>query len=142
MTDQFDRFADSASRTLDALGWDATVEVYQPTESYVAGEGFSVEYPDAPTATLDGALDVPSDSPNIDAGGTTETSDLAVYVTGGIGFGNNFADLFGSALNTVGDSGEAKTGVEVAGQQYVVDTVEDQFDGLLELACDEVDEWP
>jgi len=131
MTDQFDRFARSAGRTLDALGWDQNVEVYQPSEEYVAGEGFEVTYPDSPTTTLDGALDVASDSPDIDSGGATETSDLAIYVT------DDVAVDFEPAI----ESSEAKTGVEVDGQQYLVDTVEDQFDGLLELACDEVDGW-
>jgi peptidoglycan hydrolase-like amidase len=131
MTDQWDRFADSAGRTLDALGWDQNVDVYQPTESYTAGEGFEITYPNSPTTTLDGALEVPSDSADINAGGTTETADLQVYVRADVPV----------EINTAGESGEALTGLEIAERQYVVDTIEEQFDGMLALSCDEVDGW-
>jgi len=131
MTDQWDRFAASAGRTLDALGWDANVAVYQPTEAYTPGDGFDVSYPDSPTTTLDGALDVPSDSSDVDAGGTTETADLTVYVRADVGV----------EFNTAGDSEEALTGLVVDGLKYVVDDIEGQFDGLLALQCDEVDAW-
>lgn len=131
MTDQWDRFAGSASRTLDLLGWDANVDVYQPTEDYAAGEGFDVSYPEEPTTTLDGALEVPSDSADINAGGTTETADLTVYVRASVSV----------EFNTAGESGEALTGLEIAERQYVVDTIEEQFDGMLALSCDEVDGW-
>jgi len=132
MTTQWDRFADTASRTLDALGYEDNVEVYQPAETYEAGEGYSIEYPDAPTATIDGALDTPSSDSDKDAGGTTESVDLTIGVR----------KTMNIAWNDAGDSGEAKTGVEVEGTQYVVDTIDDQYDGLLELSCDEVDQWP
>lgn len=131
MTDQFDRFADSASRTLDALGWDSNVDVYQPTETYTPGDGFDVSYPDTPTVTLDGALDVPSDAPGIDEGGTTETADLSVYVRADVSV----------EFNTAGETDEALTGIEIDGRKYVVDTVEEQFDGMIALSCDEVDGW-
>jgi len=132
VTDQWDMFAGSASRTLDGLGWDLTVAVYQPTETYNPGDGFSVTYPDTATTTLDGGLDPPSDSADVDAGGTTETADLTVYV---------LADT-DTEFVTAGASGDPPTGVIVDGARYVVDTSENQFDGLLELSCDEVDEWP
>jgi hypothetical protein len=132
MTDQWDRFADSAGRTLDALGFDSNVEVYQPTEEYTPGDGYETTYPDAPTTTLDGALDPPSSSPDIDPGGTTETADLVVYVRADVGI----------QFNDAGDTGEAKTGLEVDGLQYVVDDIDDQQDGFLALGCDEVDQWP
>jgi len=131
MTDQWDRFAASAGRTLDALGWDANVAVYQPTEAYTPGDGFDVSYPEEPTTTLDGALDTPSDSSDVDAGGTTETADLTVYVRADVSV----------EFNTAGESEEALTGLVVDGLKYVVDDIEDQFDGLLALQCDEVDTW-
>jgi len=131
MTDQFDRFADSAGRTLDALGWDETVEVYQPTEEYAPGDGFSVVYPDTATAVLDGALDTPRDSSDVDEGGTTETADLTAYVRADVSI----------EFNVAGESGEALTGIVVGGQKYVVDDIEDQFDGMIALLCDEVDSW-
>jgi len=132
MTDQWDRFADSAGRTLDALGWDNTAEVYQPTESYNAGDGFETTYPSSATATLDAALDPPSSSPDIDPGGTTETADLTIYVR----------DDVSVDFNSAGESGEAKTGIIVDGLKYVVDDIDDQQDGLLALGLSEVDQWP
>lgn len=132
MTDQWDRFADSAGRTLDALGFEDNVAVYQPTETYTPGDGYDIAYPDAPTATIDGALDPPSSAPDIGPGGTSETADLVVYVRAAV-------DI---QFNTAGDTGEAKTGLVVDGLQYVVDDIDDQQDGLLALGCDEVDQWP
>jgi len=132
MTDQWDRFEASAGRTLAGLGWDQNVAVYQPEETYTPGDGFDVAYPDSPTATLDGALDVPSDRADVDEGGTTETADLTVYVRADVSV----------EFNTAGESEEALTGLEVDGLKYVVDDIESQFDGLLALQCDEVDAWP
>jgi len=132
MANQWDRFADSASRTLDALGYENNVDVYQPSETYEAGEGYSTSYPDSPTDTINGALEPPSTDPDVDAGGTTESVDLTVYVREDVTI----------AFNDAGESGEAKTGLIVNGTQYVVDSVDDQQDGFLELGCDEVDQWP
>lgn len=131
MTSQWDRFASSASRSLYALGWSDSVEIYQPTETFEQGEGYDVAYPNQPTATLDGALSPPSEQSDVDTGGTTESIDLTVHVTSDVGV--NF--------NGAGDTGEALTGLEVEGRKYVVEEVEDQRDGLLRLECAEVDEW-
>lgn len=128
---QWDRFADDAGRTLTALGWTDSVDVYQPTEGYTAGAGYDVNYPDTPTETIDAALDTPSVSAGEDRGGTTETADRMIYVR---------ADL-GIDFRGAGRSGEAKTGLETTtdGTRYIVDTVEPQDDGFLKLACAEVD---
>jgi len=131
MTDQWQRFAGSAGRTLEALGYEDTVDVYQPTETYEAGEGYSVGYPDEPTTTIDAALDPPSTSPDVDPGGTTETADLTIYVSNDVGI----------EFNVAGDTGEAETGIVVDGIKYVIDDIDDQQDGLLALGCDEVDQW-
>jgi len=132
MSDQWDQFADSTNRTLDSLGWDATTEVYQPDKTYIPGGGFEVTFPADPDATLDAALDTPSDSAEVDEGGTVETADLTIYV---------LSDT-DTEFTTAGASGDPPTGVIVDGQKYVVDTAENQFDGLTALACDEVNEWP
>jgi len=131
MTDQWDRFAASTDRMFDSLSFENTVEVYQPTETYEAGDGYDIEYPDTPTTTIDAALDPPSTSPGVDPGGTTETADLTIYV----------AEDVGIAFNTAGDTGEAETGIVVDGIKYVIDDIDDQQDGLLALGCDEVDQW-
>ena len=129
--DQWERFAASAGRTLDALGFEATVDVYQPIETYEAGDGYTIGYPDEPTTTIDAALDPPSTSPDVDPGGTTETADLTVYVATDVGI----------EFNVAGDTGEAETGIVVDGIKYVIDDIDDQQDGLLALGCDEVDTW-
>lgn len=132
MTDQWERFADSVDRSLGALGWDANVDVYQPTETQAAGRGYDVTYPGTPTTTVTGALDTPDEQPDIDAGGTTERVDLVVYV----------AVDTGVAWTGAGEPAQAKTGVEIDGQQYVVSAVENQRDGFVALECNEVDQWP
>jgi len=131
MTTQWDRFETSASRTLAGLGYEQNVDIYQPSETYVQGEGYDVEYPDTPTATIDGALEPPSTRTDVDPGGTTEQADLTVYVRPDVGV----------TFQAGGDSGEAETGVVVDGLKYIVDDIDDQQDGLLALGCDEVDTW-
>jgi hypothetical protein len=130
--DQWDRFADSAGRTLDGLGWDQNVDVFVPTETYSSGDGFEVTYPDSPTATVDGALDTPDADADVDRGGTTETADLLVYVRTDTGV----------TWTGAGENGDAETGIMVDGLQYVIETIEPQHDGLLALECTEVDSWP
>ena len=131
MTDQWERFASEASRTLDALGWNESVAVYQPTESYTAGDGYEITYPEEPTARLDAALSPPSVAADIDRGGTTESADLTVHLAADVKI----------AFNDAGETGEALTGLEAAGRQYVVDEAEPQRDVFLLLRCVEVDSW-
>jgi len=131
VTDQWDRFAASADRALGALGFEDTVAVFQPTETYSVGEGYALSYPDSPTTTVDGGTEPPSETADTDRGGTTTEADLVVYVR---------ADT-GVQWTGAGESGEANTRLEVDGadERYEVDEVEPQFDGWLLLACSEVD---
>lgn len=131
MTDQWDRFAAGAGRTIDALGYDDNVALFVPTESFVQGEGFSVSYPSAPTRRVAGLVSIPSASASDTPGGTTRTADLTVHVR----------STLSVALTDAGESGEAKTRVEVnsAAGTYEVDTVVDTNDGLTRLECSEVD---
>jgi len=56
LTDQWDRFASGAERTIDALGYQANVAVFQPTESFIqgeTGEGFRATHYGQDAMTLD-----------------------------------------------------------------------------------------
>jgi hypothetical protein len=131
MTDQWDRFAAGADQTLDALGYDNNVELYEPTESYTQGEGYDISYPSTPTEVVSGETEPPSASSDTDRGGTTREADLMVYVT----------DDISTDPTDSGESGEALTRVEVDGTDFVyeVQYVEEQFDGMQKLVCSEVD---
>jgi hypothetical protein len=129
MTTQFDRFAEGVDRMFDRLDFEQTVEIFQPSTSYEAGSGFSSSVPDAPTLVTDGAIDTVTSDPEIDDLGTTEQSDLDVFVR----------DDLPVTFNTAGEEGEAKTQIVVDGDRFAVDTAEDQLDGLVQLQCDEVD---
>lgn len=131
MTDQWDRFASGAERTIDALGYQANVAVFQPTESFVQGEGFTISYPGSASAVIDGMVEPPSVSAGFDRGGSTSDADLAVFVDADTDV--EFTDA--------GESGEALTRVEVdeVTGVFEVQTVEPQLDGLLRLGCEEVD---
>ena len=128
MPDQWSRFNDSTSRSLDALGAQQ-VDVYEPTETYTQGDGWSVSYPDTPSSTTEGEAVPPESDPNVDAGGTTETSDMGVYVSSSAGV----------SWTDYGESGQAVTRIDVAGTRYEVTGVDPQFDGRERLECTEVD---
>jgi hypothetical protein len=129
MTTQFDRFAEGVDRMFDRLDFEQTVEIFQPDTTYTAGSGFASALPDAPTLVVDGAIDTISSDPQVDDLGTTEQSDLDVFVS----------DDLDITFQTAGEEGEAKTNIVVNGDRFAVDTAEDQLDGLIQLQCDEVD---
>lgn len=131
MTDQWDRFADSAGRSLAALGYESNVELYQPTEPFVQGEGYDISYPSTPTETVAGEAVPPNAQADTDRGGTTREADLVVLVS----------ETIQTDLDDAGESGEALTRVEIDGdsETYEVQTVEPQFDGLDRVLCSEVD---
>ena len=131
MTDQWDRFAAGAEQHLDALGFDNNVELYDPTESYSAGDGYDITYPETPTEVVSGETQPPSASSDTDRGGTTREADMMIYV----------ATDIDTDPTEAGESGEALTRVEVDGTDFVyeVEYVETQYDGLQKLVCSEVD---
>jgi hypothetical protein len=129
MTNQFDRLAEGVDRMFDRLGFEKRIKVFQPNTDYTPGDGFSSGTPEQPTAVIDGAIDVVSSNPQVDDLGSTEQSDLDVFVR---------ADL-DIEFQTAGDAGVGKTQIEVDGARFETDTAEDQLDGLLKLGCDELD---
>jgi len=80
MTDQWDRFAASAGRSIRRLGYEQNVELYQAVEQYEAGEGYAVDYPTIPTQTVSGMTAPPARTSDTDTGGTTREGDLIVFV--------------------------------------------------------------
>jgi len=131
MTDQWDRFAASADQTLNALGFEDNVDLFEPTESYTAGEGYGISYPSSPTETVSGEVQPPEADAATDRGGVTRDADLLVYTPEDIT----------TDLTDGGESGEALARVEVSqtDETYEVQAVEPQFDGWQLLELSEVD---
>jgi hypothetical protein len=107
-----------------------TVEVFEPTESYSAGEGFSVTYPDVPDNTLDVRLSSPSASTDRDPGGTTGEIDAQISVPDDVD--QEFVDF----------TDEEEAPVELRdtadGTRYEIEAVTDPHNGLLRLDVTEV----
>jgi hypothetical protein len=131
MTDQWDRFASGAERTIDALGYQSNVAVFEPAETFTQGEGYEISYPGTPTALLDGMIEPPSAQSDFGRGGGTREADLSVFVDADVSV--DFTDA--------GESEEALTRIEVdeVAGQFEVEITEPQLDGLLRLDCSEVD---
>jgi hypothetical protein len=124
--DQWDRFqAQQGGRVQDALGFTQTLEVYEPTESFSQADGYSVSYPDAPTATVDAEVAPPEADANRDEGGTTTNADVVIYVDDGTDL--SFTDF--------GESGEAATKVTMVatGESYKLTEATNEQNGLLKL---------
>jgi hypothetical protein len=107
-----------------------TIEVFEPTETYTAGEGFSVEYSDTPDATFDVRLSSPSATTDRNRGGTTGEIDATVSIRDDVG--QEFVDF----------TDELQAPVEIRdsadGTRYEVESVTDPHNGLLELDVVEV----
>lgn len=124
MTDQWDRFEAGAERHVEALGGADALDVFEPAETYTAGEGYRTSVPDTPTTTVDADLAAPSETAERSRAGLDTDADLLVYVP---------ADS-GVSWTAAGDASESRTRVETpAGDRYLVDTVTDTRDGLLRL---------
>lgn len=107
-----------------------SIEVFEPTETYEAGDGFSVTYPDDPAATYDARVVSPAARADRDAGGTTAELDAVVVVR----------DDTGQTWTDFTDEREAPVElVDTAdGTRYEVERVIDPHNGTLELEVVEV----
>jgi len=107
-----------------------TIEVFEPTETYETGDGFSVTYPDTPAATYDARVVSPAARADRDTGGTTAELDAVVVVR----------DDTGQTWTDFTDEREAP--VEFAdladGTRYAAERVIDPHNGTLELEAVEV----
>jgi hypothetical protein len=78
--DQWDRFAAGADRDLEALGYQDTLDVYAPTETYDEADGYVTTYPDQPTRVVDAELATPQADADRQPQGTTSEADLVIRV--------------------------------------------------------------
>ena len=127
-----DRIADALRRAhSDGLA-NTTIEVFEPTVDYAAGDGFDVTYPDSPTTTYDARVDSPSSSSDRQRSGTTSEVDAIVRVR----------DDTGQQWTEFGEDGDAPTRLRdtADGRVYEVKAVTDPHNGTLQLDVQEVDQ--
>lgn len=127
-----DRIEAARRRALDVT-WNTEVEVFEPTESYSPGDGYSVTRPDPETASPDAtyearAMDPESES-ETERSGTDADVDRVFEVR----------DDIGQSWTDYGESGEAAVQLREAetGIVYTVEVVSDAHDGRERLACTE-----
>jgi hypothetical protein len=120
-----DRIASALRRVHTSTLANTTIEVYEPAETYEAGGGFSVTYPDTPAATYDARVVAPAARADRDRGGTTAELDAVVVVR----------DDTGQVWTDFTDEQEAPVElVDTAdGTRYEVERVVDPHNGTLEL---------
>jgi len=117
-------------RSLD-LSYNTRVEVYEPTESYSPGDGYTVTRPnpetDSPDATYEARAMDPQATSERERGGTTTEADRVFEVR----------DDTGQTWTDYGESGEAAVRVREVdtGIVYTVTTVTDRLDGRERLDC-------
>jgi hypothetical protein len=75
-----DRIARALRRTHSHALKNTTIEVYEPTETYEAGDGFSVSYPADPAAVYEARVVSPAARADRDRGGTTAELDAVIVV--------------------------------------------------------------
>jgi hypothetical protein len=107
-----------------------TIEVFEPSVSYSPGDGFSVTYPDSPTATYDVRVDSPSDDADTGRSGQTSEVDVVVLVR----------DDTGQQWTDFGDEADAPARIvdTADGTRYELRGPLDTHNGLLELGGVEV----
>jgi hypothetical protein len=127
MTDRIDR---AMRRVHDRDLSNTTIEVFEPSETYTAGEGFSVTYPASPDATYTARVSSVSRSPQRDDGGTTAEADAVVTVRDDTGqTWTDFTDELEAPVELVD---------QADGTRFEVEAVTDPHNGLLELEVAEV----
>ena len=116
------------------LGFEDSVEVFIPTETYVASKGYTTSY--SSQGIFDWEISRPSSSPDQDAGGTTIEADLIAHAP------DTILDELPNGLTEYGDSGEAPARVspEDSPLTYEVSTFDDERNGVLRVELVEVDD--
>lgn len=106
-----------------------TVEVFEPAESYKQGDGYTVTYPDLPSAAIEARVEEPSTNADQDRSGTSSEIDAEVRVR---------SDL-DQQWTGWGESGAATRLRDAAdGRLFEVQSVVDGHNGLLKLEVVEV----
>lgn len=75
-----DRISNALRRAHTGMLANTTVQVFEPSEEYEAGDGWTVTYPDEPAATYDARVDSPSARADRGEGGTRAEIDAVVVV--------------------------------------------------------------
>lgn len=125
---------ESARRRALDLSFNSTIAVFEPTESYSPGDGYTVSRPDPETETPDATYEARAFDPQATGerarGGTTTEADRVFEVR----------DDTGQTWTDYGESGEAAVRVREVetGEVYTVETVTDRLDGRERLDCVEV----
>jgi len=125
---------ESARRRALELTYNTTVAVYEPTEAYSPGDGYTVSRPDPETADPDATYEARAFDPQAgserERGGTTTEADRVFEVR----------DDTGQTWTDFGESGEAAVRLRETdtGIVYTVTTVIDRLDGRERLLCVEV----
>lgn len=132
---QWDRFSERQRRlTQEDIGFSDSVEIFVPTEMYVAGKGYTTEY--ASDGIYSWEISRPSSMPDQDAGGTTISADLIAHAP------DTVLDDLPNGLTEYGESGEAPARVEPQDSPitYEVSTFDDERNGVLRVELVEVDD--
>lgn len=127
---QQDRISRALRRVHTNALTNTTIEVFEPTETYTAGEGFDVAYPDTPDATFDVRLSSPSAATDRNRGGTTGEIDAVISIRDDVN--QQFTDF----------TDELEAPVEIVdtadNTRYEVESETDPHNGLIQLDVVEV----
>lgn len=126
MTTQWERFEQRAGFTIDALGGENAIEVYNGSTSYTPGEGNTNTYDlDNPDATLDAETVAPSAVSGIEDSGTFEGVSQVAFI----------ASNPGVELVSYDDEDNPPTIIKVLENDFMYDLQEltEQGDGYLRL---------
>lgn len=125
-----DRIARALRRTHSQALANTTIEVYEPTETYEAGDGFTVTYPDDPAAVYEARVVSPAARADRDRGGTTADLDAVIVVRDDTGqVWDDFTAEQEAPVEMVDTADDTR---------YEVETVIDPHNGTLELEAAEV----
>jgi hypothetical protein len=120
-----DRLGNALKRLHEAELHNTTIEVYEPSESYTAGDGFTVTYPDTPDAQYSARVAAPASRADRTEGGTTAEIDAVVTVRDDTG--QTWTDY----------TAEREAPVELVdtadGTRYEVEALVDSHNGIEEL---------
>jgi len=124
-----DLIADALQRVHDTTLTNTTIEVFEPTVSYSAGDGFSVSYPDTPSASYAARIDGQNETGTKERGGTTAEIDATVRVR----------DDLDQQWVGYGENGDAELRIvdTETGNEYAVESVSEPEGGLTVLRVTE-----
>lgn len=125
-----DRVENAMRRIHSEALHNTSIDVYEPTETYTQGDGYTVTYPASADATIEARVDSPDARTDRNRGGTTAEIDAIVTVR----------DDTGQTWTGFGEETEAPVQIvdTDGGTRYEVESVVDPHNGTLELEVVEV----